>query len=153
MKAGQIIFVRGTSLLSRLIEYFDHGKFSHVFLCLSDNAILEAQYLTKSSIVPFHYQNTKYEIIDLNLTRSQRQRVQELGLSLIGHKYDYIQILSYLIKDTINKKFKIINNPNNFICSEIIEIILQDIVIIPSDKNLKDMTPNELFRYLKSLER
>jgi hypothetical protein len=151
MKCGNIVFVRGSSLLSKIIEHFD-GKFSHVFLCLSDNAILEAQYRTKSSIVPFHYQNDEYEVIDLNLKRSQKTRIQELALTLVGKEYDYIQILSYLIRDTIDRHFKIINNPNNLICSEVIEIVLQDIGIIPSDKKLRDMTPNELFRYLKSLE-
>jgi hypothetical protein len=151
MKCGNIVFVRGNSLLSKAIEHFD-GKFSHVFLCLSENAILEAQYSTKSCIVPFHYQNQEYEIVDLNLSRSQKQRVQELGLSLIGKKYDYIQIISYLIRDIIDRDFKIINNPNNLICSEVIEIILQDIGIIPNDKKLRDMTPNGLYRYLKTLE-
>lgn len=151
MKCGNIVFVRGTDILSKIIEHFD-GKFSHVFLCLSDNVILEAQFRAKSNIVPFHYQNTEYEVIDLNLTRSQKARIQELALSLVGKNYDYIQILSYLIRDTIDKDFKILNNPNNLICSEVIEIILQDIGIIPNDKKLRDMTPNELFRYLKTLE-
>jgi hypothetical protein len=151
MKCGNIVFVRGTDILSKIIEHFD-GKFSHVFLCLSENAILEAQYRKKSYITPFHYQNADYEVIDLNLTRAQKVRIQELALTLIGKNYDYIQIISYLIKDTIDRHFKIINNPNNLICSEIIEIILQDIGIIPNDKKLRDMTPNELFRYLKSLE-
>jgi cell wall-associated NlpC family hydrolase len=151
MRAGDIIFISGTSLLSRIVRFFDgKGKFSHVTIALSNNSILEAQYYKKSSIVPFSYEH--YEIIDLGLSESQRRKVQELGLDLVGRNYDFIQIVSYFIKDVFNKRFRIINNPNDYICSEIVEVILQEIGVMPNDDSLKDMTPNVLFEYLTSLK-
>jgi hypothetical protein len=101
--------------------------------------------------VPLSYEN--YEIIDLGLSESQRRKVQELGLDLVGRNYDFIQILSYFIKDVFNKKFRILNNPSNMICSEIVEVILQEIGEIPKDKQLRNLTPNELYTYLTSLNK
>lgn len=150
MKAGDVIFIWDDSLLSKLIRYFDgKGKFSHCVIMVSDTEVLEAQYSTKSHIIPFSYDN--YEIVDLGLSDTQRKRVQELSHTLTGHRYDFIQIISYLIRD-IFRKFRIINNPKNYICSEIVEILLQEVGVIQNDKNLRDMSPNELYKYLKSLK-
>lgn len=151
MQCGDIVFVKGKGIISWLIRFFDHGKWSHCAIVVNDkDDILEAQYPMKSQIVPFYF--TDYEIVNLKISEEQRQRVQELAPSLEGHSYDYIQILSYLIKDTIDKKFKIINSPTNYVCSELVEIILQDINAIPKDKKLRDLSPNELFRYLKTIK-
>jgi translation initiation factor 2B subunit (eIF-2B alpha/beta/delta family) len=151
MKAGDIIFVRGKSPISKLIQYFDKGSFSHVAICLSNNAILEAQYFTKSRIVPFYFKN--YEIVDLGLSETQRERVLELGLNLMGHYYDYIQVFSYFLRGVLNKELKIYNSPNNYICSELIDIILTDIGVISKNKYLGNITPNELYKYLKTIQR
>lgn len=153
MKTGDIIFVKGNSPISWLVRLFDKGSFSHVALCMSHNgnAILEAQYYKKSRIVPFSF--TNYEIVDLGLSDSQRERVQELGLNLIGHPYDYKQIWSYFLRGVWNKKLKIYNSPSNYICSEIISIILQDIGVIPKEQQLRDKTPNQLYQYLRSMKR
>jgi hypothetical protein len=147
MKSGDIVFVRGNSLISKLIRLFDKGSFSHVAICLTENIVLEAQYFTTSRTVPFYF--TDYEIVDLNLSDSQRERIQDLGLNLVGRIYDYKLILSYFLRRVWNKKIKIYNSPNNYICSELVEILLQDVGAIPKDEQLRDMTPNELYRYLR----
>lgn len=147
MKSGDIVFIRGKSPISKLIRLFDPGNFSHVAICLSNNAILEAQYFTKSRIVPFYFKD--YEIVSLDLSVSQRERIKELGLNLIGHYYDYRQIWGYFLRGVWNKDLKIYNSPNNYICSELISIILSDIGIVPKDRYLGDITPNELYSYLK----
>lgn len=150
MKSGDIIFVKGHGIIERLIEFFDKGRFSHVVIAVSDKDVLEAQYGTKSRVIPFYFES--YEIVDLCLSELQRNRVKELSKELIGHKYDFIQVISYLIKDTFDRKFKVINNPNNYICSELVEVILQDIGVISNDKRLKNLTPNELYKYLITLK-
>lgn len=151
LKSGNVIFVRGKSLLSWLIRLFDHGEFSHCAICLSDNgtSILESQYFTKSRIVQFYFKD--YENVDLGLTDEQKTRIQEFGLDLIGYQYDFIQVFSYAIKD-IFRKFKIINDSKKYICSEIVGILLQESGVIPKDENLSNLTPNELYRYLMKLQ-
>jgi hypothetical protein len=149
MKSGDIVFVSDKSLLSRLIQYFDHGKFSHVAICVDENNILEAQYDVKSHIVPFSYVN--YEIVDLGLSKEQRKRVSEIAVSLTGYGYDYLEILSIFIRNVFDRKFKIYNSPKNYICSELVEIVLQEIGVIPNDKELRNCTPNELYKYLKQI--
>jgi hypothetical protein len=149
MKCGDIIFVRGKGILPSLIKHFDHGEFSHCCIALSENVILEAQYNTKSIITPFTYDD--YEIVSLELTEEQRRKVLELGVDLVGHNYDYLEIWSIFLREVWNKKLKINNSPKNYICSELVEVLLSEVGVIPQDKNLRDMTPNELFTYLKSV--
>lgn len=152
MKIGDVIFVYDNSLLSKLIRFFDHnGKFSHCCICVSDNNdILEAQYSTRSQIIPFPYQ--EYEIIDLGLSDSQKEKIQKLAPKLVGYSYNFLEIISIFIKNVFDKKFKIFHTPKQLICSELVEILLQDINAIPSEISLRDKTPNELYEYLKSLQ-
>jgi hypothetical protein len=151
MKAGDIVFSRDNSLISKVVRYFDgNSKYSHCCIAVSENKVLEAQYFKRSKVVPFYF--TDYEIIDLGLSDSQRKQIQELTPALIGHRYDYIQIISYFIRDIVGRKFRIVNSPTNYICSEIVEIILQNIGVIPNNKKLRNLTPNELYRYLTSLK-
>lgn len=148
MQCGDIIFVKGNSPLEKIIEYFD-GDFSHCCIALSDQVILEAQYGTKSRITPFYFND--YEIVNLGLSDEQRQRVLEMGVNLVGHRYDLLEICSIFLRDAFDKNLKINNSPNNYICSELVEILLQEVGVVPNDKKLRDCTPNELYRYLKSL--
>jgi cell wall-associated NlpC family hydrolase len=149
MQVGDIVFTYDNSLLSKLIRYFDgHGKFSHCTIMVSENEMLEAQYLKKSAIVPFYIEN--YEVISLGLSDEQKSKIQDLAPKLVGVNYDYIQVFSYLLRD-IFKHFRIVNSPRNFICSEIVEILLQDVKAIPLDKHFIDMSPNELYKYLTSI--
>lgn len=148
MKSGDVVFVRGNSSISSLIRLFDKGEFSHVAIYVSDKEVLEAQYFTKSSIVPFHFSD--YEIVDLNLTNEQRKQISEIAPSLTGKQYDYVQILQYIIRK-IFKEFKW-NNPNNMICSEIVDILLYTVGAIPEHDYLGNMTPNELYNYLTKLK-
>jgi hypothetical protein len=139
MKAGDIIFVRGNSLLSRIIRFFDKGEFSHVAIAVSETEVLEAQYFTKSRITPFYF--TDYEIVDLGLSDAERKKVDELGPVLVGRWYDYIQVISYLFKHPFN-------NPNHLICSELVAIILSEIDRAEYSEVI-NLTPNELYRYLR----
>jgi hypothetical protein len=146
MKSGDIVFVRGNSLISWLIKLFDHGQFSHVAIAVSDNEVLEAEYNTKTRITSFYF--TDYEIVDLGLSDEQRKRVEEIASKLIGYDYDFLEIVTIFIRNVFDRKFKIYNSPKNYICSELVEIVLSDIGVIPKDKDLRNITPNELRKYL-----
>lgn len=151
MKAGDIIFVRGTDIISSLIKFFDQGEFSHVAIAVSSTHIFEAQYGSKAHIVPFYFEDV--EVIDLNLTDQERDMVVHIAIQFCGKHYDLKQVMWYILKyifklEGRNKW----NSPNNVICSEVIEFILQSLGKIPIDQSFGDRTPNVLYKYLMKMK-
>lgn len=138
MKAGDLVFVRGTSLISKIVRFFDKGKFSHVAMAVNENEVIESNWNMKSRIVKFHY--TDYELVTLNLTDIQRQRIPAIASKLEGRWYDYIQVIAYIFNSRLN-------NPRHLICSELVYNILSEVGYI-NDESLRDITPNELYERL-----
>jgi len=148
---GNIIFVRGSSPLSKTIRLFDAGAYSHVAIALSSTHILEAQYYTKSRICPIYFED--YDVINLGLSRQQQLEVMRLGISLVGKWYDYRQIGGYIMRQLFGSDIRKFNNPNNLICSEIIAIILEKSGALEGTYGeLEDKTPNELYKILKQYQ-
>lgn len=137
MKAGNIIFVRGDSIISKVIRRVDKGEFSHVAVALSDSHIIEAEWSTKSIITPFVHQD--YEIVDLNLTKEQEDRLIRKAVDLTGFSYDYPQLLGYIFKEVS------LGSPKKYICSEIAYELLKEVDIDVGDRNI---TPNQLYKLL-----
>lgn len=148
-QCGDLLFVRGKSFISKMINLFD-GTYSHVCIALSDKVVLEAQYFTKTRIIPIYFDD--YEVVDLGLTNEQRDKILKLGINLVGKYYDYGQILGILLQKLFHLKQRKFNNPNHMICSELITYLLLHVGYIQStdeiDKFL-ELTPNELYSYLK----
>jgi Permuted papain-like amidase enzyme, YaeF/YiiX, C92 family len=147
---GSLLFVRGDSFISKLIKKIDGGSFSHVCIVLSEKgSILEAQRFTKSRIIPIYFDD--YEVINLNLTDEQKDKLVKLAVDLVGIKYDYKQIFCELIEKILKKEI-FPNNPKNMMCSELVTYLLLQIGYLNStdeiDKFL-ELTPNELYEYLK----
>ncbi|MFR7272437.1 hypothetical protein ACLVL5_06035 [Streptococcus pneumoniae] len=138
MKAGDIVFVRGNSLVSRLVRLFDRGKFSHVAIAVSDSEVIESNWNMKSKVVPFHYDD--YEIVTLELSVNQRRRIPIVAKKYEGRMYDYLQVIAYIFKGRLN-------NPRHLICSELVYNILSEVGYIHDD-SLRDITPNELYTLL-----
>lgn len=160
MKCGDIVFMQGKGIVSNAIRLFDKGKFSHCAIAVSSNKIVEAQYMTKVSIVTFDpSQYNYYEVVDLSLTKEQRNRVLTASLNLVGRRYDYFQILWYVLKDILHLKGdNRFNNPNNLICSELAYVVLEQTGVMhmlgePRDGTFRgiDLTPNQLYDLLRYL--
>ncbi len=126
--------MKGSSLVSRLIQYFDKGEFTHVALALDDKHVIEADRFKRVSIEHMHY--TDYEIVSFP---EDAFFLAQNAYSFIGKKYDYLQVLSYAMKRLF--RLGVLNNPNALICSELIAEIL-------GREDLKNSTPNELYRAL-----
>jgi hypothetical protein len=152
IKAGDIIFVKNNGIFSSLIRFFDKGRFSHVCIATSDTHVIEAQYGTKARIIPFYYGKDEYVVIDLNLSKEETKRVVEVALEMTGTWYDYTQILGYAVKKIFKLKSKnLFNNPNNWICSELVYHMLVSIGKINPQEQLDDLTPNQLYNFLENL--
>lgn len=138
MKAGDVIFVRGTSVISKIVRLFDRGQFSHVAIAVSDSEVIETNWNMRSKIVPFHYKD--YEVVSLNLSDSQRTHIKNIASQYQGKLYDYLQVISFLFWGRLN-------NPRHLICSELVFNLLYDVGYL-TDESLRDCTPNELYETL-----
>lgn len=141
LKVGDVIFVRGNSLLSKGIRYFDAGEFTHVSIAVSNTHIIEAQRFTDVRIVPIYFDD--YEIVPMGLD-NESDEVAHWAISECGKNYDYMQILSYVL----DKFFKtgVWNNPNDVICSELVIKMMLHFGMINEIE--RDMTPNQLYRFM-----
>jgi len=150
MKAGDIIFIRSNSITSKIIRIIDGGPYSHVAVAVSNTHILESLYFTKVRITEMEYKH--FEVIDLGLTKEQRDQIVHMGIELVGRWYDYLQVLWYFIDAFIklNSK-KIWNSKNNLICSELVYILLHGVGYLPEDTYFGNITPHELYYLLKGM--
>lgn len=133
MEAGDLIFVRGHSLVSSIVRAVDKGEFSHVAMAVSPTHVIEAEWSTKSVITPLHYED--YEVISLGMTEEQKDRIIKKAIQLTGRWYDYPQAVGYLF----SRKW---GSPKNLVCSEIVYLLLKEIGLDLGDSNI---TPNELY--------
>lgn len=138
MKPGDIIFVRGNSIISKAVRLFDKGRFSHVAVAVSDTHVIETNWNMRSRIVPFYYED--FELVRLDLTEKQRMMVPVAAKKLEGRFYDYLQILGILL-------FSRVNSPRYLICSELVYYVLKGVGYL-TDERLQDATPNELYTAL-----
>lgn len=156
MKAGDIIFVEGTTLVSRLIQYFDdEGVYSHVAIAVSDTHIVEAQYGLNVIYREFPDEYKYYSVVDLHLTDEQRQEIRPKAFTLLDRKYDYFQIAGYLLKRIFKTKKNRLNSRRNLICSELVYTVLRDTDTL-NELGIKtlegsDITPNQLFDLVKHI--
>lgn len=158
MRRGDIVFVKGKGIISKLVSLVDgNGRFSHVSIAVFEDRVIESNLDTKVAIREFDAEMySDIEVIDLGLTTRQRREVYFEAKKLIGKKYDYIQLFWYLIRKPFNLKGKNkLNNPNNIICSELVYIVLDKAGILAelgieyTIHNGVDLTPNELYDLVK----
>lgn len=149
MRIGQIMFVRGNSWISKIINRVD-GEFSHVAVVLSDSTVLESQRFAESRIIKNYHED--YKLLDLTLDDYQEDKILNSALKLIGVDYDYKQVAHVIFSGMF--KIPRFNDRNKFICSELVVELLYDIGYLNSDEHdsLVDSTPNELYNFLASKE-
>lgn len=149
MEVGDVVFVRGHTLLAKIIRLFDKGRFSHVCIAYSNDTVLETDFNKKVSINKFNYKD--YEIVKLNLTEKQKEKLKIAVKHYLGDSYDYSQILYYVLRGIFGlHDSRWFNTPNEFICSELVYKVLTDIGYMNYDEKYKDITPNELYKLLKT---
>src|SRR5690606_960018 len=151
MRPGDVVFVEPDSLIGKIISLFD-VSFSHVAIAVSINEILEFNYFFYTLINQLRY--NKYEIVSLTLIEEQRQLVPFVFQSLVGRRYDYFQIFWLFLYQILGLRGlkNIFNSPKRLICSETVVVVLNSIGYLPDYKELSDITPNELYKYLKERE-
>ncbi|MGP0689813.1 YiiX/YebB-like N1pC/P60 family cysteine hydrolase [Priestia aryabhattai] len=157
MRRGDIVFVQGKGIISSFVRYFDRGTFSHCAIAVSDSRVIEANYDTKVAVRPLEKDKCNViEVIDLGLKPEQRRNIYNASMKYVGKRYDYTQILWYVLRKVFHLKGRNrFNNPNHMICSELVFLVLDEIGAL-KDLEIKesidrgiDLTPNELYDLVK----
>jgi hypothetical protein len=140
MKAGDLIFVTGHSLIASAINFFDPGRFSHVAVALSDTHIIESQYLTNVQTAEMQY--TNYVIVRLDITDEQRDKLVHEAIELVGKKYGYWDIIGLMLNE------RGWNHPNELICTEVAITLLKKIDFLPKVDEFAIMKPNHFYQFV-----
>jgi hypothetical protein len=146
MNVGDVIFVHGNGPLSRSIEYFDGGPFSHVAIAMPHDCVLESQYFVNTRIIPNPYDDVT--VVPLSLTKEQQDALVVASFKYLEDKYDMRQIFGILLHDLFRLKTNDTwNSPRQLICSELVVDVLTDVGFFDAEEHaiFKDLTPNALY--------
>jgi cell wall-associated NlpC family hydrolase len=120
MKHGDLIFVRGTDTISRIIEWLTSSKYSHVAMYIGNGEVIEAQRLRSVGLAPLSEYDGKYDVYTCpTLTDDQRKQIIEYARSMGGIKYDYLDIARLFLRCVFRLELPI-DDPTRIICSELI---------------------------------
>jgi cell wall-associated NlpC family hydrolase len=147
MLVGDIVFFKGSDWISDVISKVTHSPYTHVAVVMHDNNILEANAFIKVRIRPIQ-KDEVFSVFRCNLTDKQRQIIYNAGEKFIGESYDYIQVLQWLYRLTINKNgLGIVNNANRLYCSELVDDVFEaaGIDLLPNRLD-GDVTPADLLQ-------
>lgn len=152
MRAGDVVFVKPSGVLSYLVAKIDGGPYSHVAIAVSETHIIEAQYFTKSRIWPVYAKNTL--VLDLGLSDEQREALVHNAINMTGRWYDYRLIVTYFFRNVFKLNLKALwNSQNNLICSELVAVLLLSVGFVGAGQlQEKNITPRELFEFLAGQE-
>lgn len=116
LKPYDLVFVKGNTLLDRIIKSRLKSKYSHVGMMLDDKHIVETGFNVPLSIRHFHY--TDYDIVRVNFTDKQKEKLKEFIFKTLQSRYDLAEIAAYL-------GFYFADKANEYICISWTEHALQ----------------------------
>jgi uncharacterized protein YycO len=103
LRPGDLIFVRGSGLPDRLIEYVTDSPYSHVSGAVGAEKLVEAQAFmqTKYQNLDFYIGNVDIYTCDI-LTDEQRRQIMIYATAQVGTPYDYWLILWEAMRFLLN---------------------------------------------------
>jgi Permuted papain-like amidase enzyme, YaeF/YiiX, C92 family len=136
MQTGDIVFFKGKSWISKIISRLTGSPYTHVAIALTPDLILEADRFIKVRLraIEDHevYSIKRYE----DITEEQKELIFAGGISFLGVKYDYLNILLWLLSLLFNfNGHGLVNNANSVYCSELVDrlYLLADIDLLPNN--------------------
>jgi len=148
MKPADIILVKGTDILDKLIEDAEHSVYSHCALAINDTTVIQAAF------AGVDYLNiNSFDIYDVytcdSLTDDQRSGIINYAVSQLGKKYDYKLLAWEIVHLEFDFEFPI-EEKNKFICSTFVadSYDSQKVFICPTDlyPTPEDISISELLR-------
>lgn len=146
MEAGDLVFVSEYGPISRLIRFFDKGRFNHVAIAVDSTRILEAEYSTKVRIIENPY--TDFEVVSLKL--GANSRIEEFSQLNVGKRYDFWEVLRIWIRIMFGiSYFNKFNDSKEVVCSELAGDYLEFVELAKKGEEL--LGPNELYTDVKDM--
>jgi len=155
LQTGDIILFYPTGLISSMIAELTNSKYSHT-------GIYHGKLHGKHLFFDIDWTNSKftlYENIERNfdvfrykdeLNRTQKDNIQASMVKRLNKSYDYDQLFTSGLKVIFGLEL-ITNNPNKYLCSELVDLLYYDINI---DLNVNVMkgntTPENLAETIKT---
>ncbi len=150
LEVGDVILYKGgEGILSRAVQFFTKSKYSHVAMMISDTLLIEANWYKKSNTITFQYDKGKMEIYRVNggLSVEQKLTLLEHCYGFLNKKYDYPQILGYILRFFNKNKINTFNSSNKLICSELIDrAYLKVGVDLSNEHYVGDVTPEDIVK-------
>lgn len=99
MQIGDICLDKGSGLLSKAIEEFEHSKYSHATAYVDNNLLIEAEGFETTGAVAIEKYHGQLDIFSHDdLTEQQREGIKKYLESQVGSHYDYLLILIEAIR-------------------------------------------------------
>lgn len=153
VQPGDLIFVHGTSLVSKLIEFGEESKISHVGIAVSDCKMAEAVYGIGTHINYILYPHMTIKRIP-NLTEDQKIIIVYLAEKYFNRKkYNTLGVIGWGVRLLFYKLLghmffpKLWFQPNEYFCSQEVDDILNcvGIKLVPDEDAVGDVTPSMLY--------
>lgn len=152
LKPGDIVFISGNSLVSKLVKQLTFGKVSHVGIMYDASTIFETD--GRWGKAEFHpidkYNGNKVEIYRyIDLTNNQMKLVQAMCKEYEGTPYSYWDIvvkgsLFWLHPGLRNKISAFLGNKRFMICNELVMTILYRVTGFKLFKYSEGSNPSDL---------
>lgn len=148
LKIGDIVFFTGTGFFSWAIRTVTNSRYAHVGIIYktTNDKVYIAESLINGFVMSEYNKKTLfcnnkknvdvYRVID-RMTHQDRTKLRTVIISLLGSRYDFLDILSILIEKLFKKEVKY-ENKLKFICTEVIAFIYKQVFNIQLVDKRKD---------------
>lgn len=120
MMPGDIIFVSGNTMLSKMIKRSEKSQISHTALAIDPKRIIEAGPFARVEVKPMHY--TAYILKRADLTEKQRNAIIQSALTFQGYKFNYAGTFIWYLRLLLKyPKLGITYRPKRLWCSELVD--------------------------------
>ncbi|KIL38297.1 hypothetical protein SD70_27160 [Gordoniibacillus kamchatkensis] len=149
MNPGDLIFVSGIDVISRIIRWVTESKYSHVAIYVGGGRVIEAQAFRKVGFQELAYYEGKYDVKPIRLREPQRIHGLVWILNQRGRPYSYWSDFVILLRCLFN-----IHIPWHeglaIICSRLGRDFLFHCGLPIPDEN---MSPEDLYEWVTSYTR
>ena len=144
------VMVRGykkTGWGSWVIKWFTFGSYSHVSLIFNMGKPIEIEAIQGKGVIAHHpTESGEWDEYEVPITQEQAISAQNIAHNLLGAKYDWRGIRSF-----IRRKDR--NNPSNWFCSELVAYTLMSVGYPLSRREPYRETPDSVMCSLRLIER
>lgn len=150
---GDLVFVHKESFFFKCISWWTRNYYNHVGIIVGyvgdEPLVLQANWrgIDIDCLKWIEKENEEYEIRRLDLTDKQRTKIIREGNSYIGHDYDFVGLLNFLIGSAKLKDVK------EVYCSELVYRILINQNIIKKSVDADMISPGRLYSLVFNISR